>query len=122
MLASVIAASPTFGFGVGQHLDGYLLRPSLFTMRIVAGDKYVISPSLKLEYSQSDDDATDTEDSGIELGLGVNIHRAIWKSEADGLYGILGVEAVYESMSYEYNPGPRSIPCIPLRRLNRSII
>jgi hypothetical protein len=97
-----VAASPTLGFGVGQYLDGYLLSPEIFTMRIMAGDKYVISPELKIVYSHSGDDADDTEDLELELGLGVDIHRAIWKPEPNGLYAVLGPSVIYERHSYEY--------------------
>lgn len=104
LASAIVAASPTIGFGVGQYLDGYLLSPEIFTMRIVAGDKYIISPELKIEYSHSGDDADDTEDLELELGLGASIQRAIWKPEPNGLYAVLGPSVIYERRSYEYYP------------------
>ena len=104
LVSAIVAAGPTIGFGVGQYLDGYLLSPSLFTMRIVTGDRYIISPSLKIDYSRTDDAADDTEDSELELGLGAEINRAIWRSEGNALYAIVGPYVSYEKRKWEYYP------------------
>ena len=107
LASAIMAANPTLGFGVGQHLDRNLLSPSLFTMRIVAGDRHIISPGLTVDYSGTNDDTYDTEDYHLELGIGAQIHRAIWKAEENGLYAILGPQVEYEKRQDEYYGWPQ---------------
>lgn len=105
VVSALVMAGPGLGFGVGQTLGGHLLMPSLFTMRIGAGEPFIIAPELNVSYSSDEDDIDSTKGSDFVFGLESNFHRAFWKKGGTGFYGIfgLGVEISKQtSQWYEY--------------------
>ncbi len=90
LLSLVLANQPKIGFGFGQTLDGHLLIPSLFTMRVSLGESFVIAPELNFTYSSSDAEIDSVTGSGYTAGIEGNLYYSILKKKDMGFYGIGG--------------------------------